>query len=93
MNAVWLLPLAAFVALAFTERRLHRGPTSATRPADHVLNVAGLIIQGSLVPLASFWLATRVLAVYFPESAGALAIGWWGAFLLNVVCIDFLYYW
>ncbi len=28
-----------------------------------------------------------------PGGAGILPIGWWGAFLLNFVVIDFLYYW
>jgi sterol desaturase/sphingolipid hydroxylase (fatty acid hydroxylase superfamily) len=30
--------------------------------------------------------------VRFPQYAGQLAIGWWGAFALNFVFVDFLYY-
>jgi sterol desaturase/sphingolipid hydroxylase (fatty acid hydroxylase superfamily) len=92
MSAVWLLPMIAFGVLALIEQRLERARSSATR-ADHLLNVAGLIIQGSAVPAAGYLLATQVLAVYFPQWAGSLALGWWGAFALNFVFVDFLYYW
>jgi sterol desaturase/sphingolipid hydroxylase (fatty acid hydroxylase superfamily) len=89
LTAGWYLPLVAFVALAALERRDGR---HAGGRADHLLNLAGLAIQGVAVPAAGYLIATQVLAVRFPESAGSLAIGWWGAFLLNFVVVDLLYY-
>jgi sterol desaturase/sphingolipid hydroxylase (fatty acid hydroxylase superfamily) len=89
----WLLPLLAFVLLAALERMLQPariGPAYAR--ADHLLNFAGLIIQGLVVPAAGYLIATRVLAMRLPDSAGTIRIGWMGAFALNFVAVDFLYY-
>lgn len=93
MHAVWLLPPIAFVLLAFAESRVANAAPGRYRPSDHALNIAGLAVQGLLVPLAGYLLATRGLAAWFPQWAGQLAIGWVGALLLNLVLVDFLYYW
>lgn len=94
MTMGWfLLPLVTFAALVALERALH--PATAAEQysaADHVLNLAGLGIQGVLVPLAGFLIATQWLAPSWPHAAGSLRIGWLGAFLLNFVAVDFLYY-
>lgn len=94
MTAFWLLPCMVFAALAIVERvsRAADARPSYT-PADHLLNLAGLAIQGAVVPLAGYWIATQWLAARWPEAAGSLAVGWLGAFLLNFVAVDFLYYW
>ena len=94
MTTGWYLPLAAFVALAALERAsaFRGGASHRGSRADHLLNLAGLAIQGAVIPVAGFLIATRVLAVHFPQLAGTLAIGWWGAFLLNFVVVDLLYY-
>jgi sterol desaturase/sphingolipid hydroxylase (fatty acid hydroxylase superfamily) len=68
-------------------------PRARYAPSDHALNLAGLAVQGALVPLAGYWMATQVLAVHLPRAAGTLPLGWLGAFLLNFVLVDFLYYW
>jgi sterol desaturase/sphingolipid hydroxylase (fatty acid hydroxylase superfamily) len=92
--ASWYLPLIAFASLVALERVCAQSPRVAVYArADHLLNLAGLAIQGALVPVAGYWLATRVLAVHWPQAAGTLELGWLGAFLLNFVVIDFLYYW
>lgn len=90
----WYLPLVVFALLVVLER------TSAARAAtipyardDHALNLAGLAIQGAGVPLAGYWIATEVLAAHWPQAQGTLALGWLGAFSLNFVIVDFLYYW
>jgi sterol desaturase/sphingolipid hydroxylase (fatty acid hydroxylase superfamily) len=92
VTASWLLPLITFALLATLERT---APRAAARyaAADHALNLAGLAVQGALVPLAGFWIATEVLAAHWPAAAGTLRLGWLGAFLLNFVVVDFLYYW
>ena len=50
-------------------------------------------MQGVLVPLAGYLIATRVLAEQLPQLAGCLPLGWFGAFALNFIGVDFLYYW
>ena len=95
MSAVWWLPLSAFLILAALEfagrpaRRAHGTPAAR---ADHALNLAGLLVQGAAIPAAGYAIATT-LAHFYPAHAAVLQVGWWGAFLLNFVVIDFLYYW
>ena len=88
MTMSWYLPLIAFALLVVLERDALRaaGPSAYTR-ADHLLNLSGLAIQGALVPLAGYWVATRVLTVHWPQAAGTLEVGWLGAFLLNFVAL------
>ena len=94
MTAVLALPVLTFAALFALERSLAAVRTDVRYShADHLLNLAGLAIQGAAVPAAGYLIATKVLATQFPGAAGALAIGWWGAFALNFVLVDFLYYW
>jgi sterol desaturase/sphingolipid hydroxylase (fatty acid hydroxylase superfamily) len=90
----FLLPLIAFAALACLERVMRSSPAMPRyAAADHLLNLAGLGVQGVVVPLAGYLIATRMLAAQWPELAGILRLGWWGAFALNFVAVDFLYYW
>jgi len=91
VTAAWYLPVIAFVLLAAVERTT-TSPRAGSARADHVLNLAGLAIQGAAIPVAGYLIATHVLAPAWPGAAGRLAIGWWGAFALNVVVVDFLYY-
>lgn len=91
MNAGWYLPLIVFVTLAVLERETPRPAIVASR-ADHFLNLAGLALQGIAIPAAGYLIATRVLAVEWPDLAGRFHIGLWGAFALNFVLVDLLYY-
>jgi sterol desaturase/sphingolipid hydroxylase (fatty acid hydroxylase superfamily) len=93
MNAGWYLPLIALASLAVLERVGPPAPRGAYAGSDHLLNLAGLAIQGIAVPLAGYWIAVELLSARWPYAAGALPIGWLGAFLLNFVVVDFLYYW
>lgn len=95
MTTGWVfLPLATFVTLVILECVLRSASTtSVCSVADRILNLAGLGVQGILVPLAGYLIATHGLALHWPEAAGTLKIGWWGAFMLNFVVVDFLYYW
>jgi sterol desaturase/sphingolipid hydroxylase (fatty acid hydroxylase superfamily) len=93
MDGMWLMPCIVFIALVAIEHatRPPHGPAASAR-ADHALNLAGLAIQGAVVPLAGYWIA-QGLAALWPGAAGGLHLGAIGAFLLNFVAVDFLYYW
>ena len=93
MTAALLLPVLTFSALLALECAFAGRAGAAYSRADHLLNLAGLAIQGAVVPALGYVLATEVLAARLPAAAGSLAIGWWGAFALNFVAVDFLYYW
>ena len=92
MTAMWYLPLIAFASLAVAERASQPASHGYGRQ-DHVLNLVGLAVQGIVVPLAGYWIATHLLAAAWPRGAGTLPLGWLGAFMLNFVVVDFLYYW
>jgi sterol desaturase/sphingolipid hydroxylase (fatty acid hydroxylase superfamily) len=94
MTAGWYEPLLALALLAVLERLCRPVQHQVSySPADHLLNLGGLAIQGIAVPLSGYLIAMHVLAVHWPQAAGMLEIGWFGAFLLNFVVVDFLYYW
>jgi sterol desaturase/sphingolipid hydroxylase (fatty acid hydroxylase superfamily) len=60
---------------------------------DWIIHLCGFLCQGAIIPWLGYLVATQVLPMWLPGGAGILPIGWWGAFLLNFVVIDFLYYW
>jgi sterol desaturase/sphingolipid hydroxylase (fatty acid hydroxylase superfamily) len=91
VTAAWYLPVFAFVALALLERVAPRRLPAGSR-ADHLLNLAGLVVQGVAVPAAGYLLVISVMAPRWPEYAAILPLGWWGAFMLNFVVVDLLYY-
>jgi sterol desaturase/sphingolipid hydroxylase (fatty acid hydroxylase superfamily) len=88
--AIALLPVAAFVLVWALERLAPAAPAPAHDRWDWSLNLIGLAIQGAAVPLAGLWLSTQILAPAFPDLA--LPLGFWGAFALSFVAVDFLYY-
>jgi len=94
VTAGWFLPLLVFASLVVLQRASRAAPqVPAYAPADHGLNLLGLAIQGLLVPASGYWIATSLLAAHWPGAAGSWHIGWIGAFIVNFVAIDFLYYW
>ena len=91
---IYTIPGAVFLLLAASEAMLPRTAGGASyRPWDKALNLIGLVFQGLIVPLSGYVLAVFVLQAHFPDWAGVLRIGFWGAFLLNIAGIDFIYYW
>ncbi|MBL8551699.1 MAG: sterol desaturase family protein [Hyphomonadaceae bacterium] len=86
------LPIAAFGIVWALERVAPAAPGPAHDRWDWTLNLVGLAVQGAGVPLLGLWLTRDVLAPALPQLAGALAIGFWGAFALNFIAIDLLYY-
>jgi sterol desaturase/sphingolipid hydroxylase (fatty acid hydroxylase superfamily) len=94
VTAGLVLPFIAFVSIVALERAMQPPATAPSYSrADRLLNFGGLVTQGLVVPAAGYFIATRVLAAHWPEAAGTLRIGWLGAFVLNFVVVDFLYYW
>ena len=91
--AVFLLPLMTFIGLWLLEKRLPTVPQQEHTLWDHLLHAVGLFIQGCVIPFAGYLLSLFVAPLLFPSSAGVLKLGWWGSFLLNLIGVDFLYYW
>jgi sterol desaturase/sphingolipid hydroxylase (fatty acid hydroxylase superfamily) len=87
------LPLFVFFILLWLEKkRPIRGTGTHYTAGDWLLNISGFFMQGIVIPLTGYCLATQVLPFFFPAAAGILPLGIIGAFLLNVIGIDFLYY-
>jgi sterol desaturase/sphingolipid hydroxylase (fatty acid hydroxylase superfamily) len=98
MNSVmtgWsLLPLFSFLLLLGLEQQAparHQERAFTTR--DWLLNLSGFAMQGLVIPLLGYYLATHLFPAWWPGLKGSLPLGFWGAFWLNFVGIDFLYYW
>lgn len=88
-----ILPFAAFILLCWLEMRLPaKIHATAYSVGDWIMNLSGFFMQGIVVPFAGYFIAAHVLPNYFPSGQGILPLGIVGAFLLNVVGVDFLYY-
>ena len=91
---IYAIPGVAFVLLAIGEAVLPRANCGrAYGPCDIALNLVGLGFQGLVVPVAGYLFAVLFLQTSLPLLAGTLQIGFWSAFLLNVIGVDFVYYW
>jgi len=91
---IFALPAITFLGLWGLERVLPTLTQShSSTKWDHVLNVLGLMIQGCVVPVIGYWISQSILPFIAPKALGILHLGWWGAFLLNFIFVDFLYYW
>ncbi len=56
------------------------------------MNLSGFLMQGLVIPFAGYVLATSLFPKILPDYKGVLTLGWTGAFLLNFIGVDFLYY-
>ena len=94
MNWLLLSPALAFVILVLGERGL---PCVARRRrydrGDWLLNLSGFAFQGLAIPTLGYLITTRLLPQIWPQAQGVLPFGYWGAFALNFVGVDLLYYW
>lgn len=93
MNPLLVIPAVTFLVLLVGEWRFPRRAQERYGTWDWVIHLSGFLVQGALIPLLGYVIATRILPGWIPHWAGVLKLGWWGAFLLNFVFIDFLYYW
>lgn len=87
------LPATIFVLLQLGELSLPCSQQRSYQPLDWLLNITGLFIQGVLIPLAGIVLAYNVFPTLPFLQQGVIPFHFWGAFFLNFVVIDFLYYW
>ena len=91
---IFAIPSLTFILLWVLERIL---PTVAQgqppQSWDKVLNGIGLFMQGCVVPGCGYLASQKILPLLLPHWQGSLSLGWWGAFLLNIIGVDFLYYW
>ena len=61
--------------------------------SDWALDLAGLGIQGTLVPLLQVTAVLAALQAFVPGARGSLHLPGWAGFGLNFVAVDYLYYW
>ena len=94
MSPLTYIPTLTFVALLAGEWLAPRHTTAAKHGGwDWMIHLSGFFVQGVIIPMCAYVMATQLLPRLFPDGAGILPLGWWGAFLLNFVFVDFLYYW
>jgi sterol desaturase/sphingolipid hydroxylase (fatty acid hydroxylase superfamily) len=60
---------------------------------DWILDSVGLFLQGILIPLLQMTVVYQFYRYLFPFQEGCLHLSAIGAFLLNFVVLDYLYYW
>ncbi|MEZ5303971.1 MAG: sterol desaturase family protein [Verrucomicrobiales bacterium] len=91
----WLLyiPLLAFLLLLGGEAWLGRRQPNRHGPWDWAIHLSGFAFQGAVIPACGYLLASRALPAALPDFANVVPLGWVGAFLLNFVFVDFLFYW
>jgi len=93
-----LITLAAFWILVLAgATRTERRQAYARKPvAAWVLDAIGLGVQGGLVPLIELGLVVSGLRLLAPGLGGSVRLpgdGLVAGFLLNVIAVDYLYYW
>lgn len=84
---------ATFWALVLPLLGTRRGREAlrARTAGEWGMDLAGLLVQGTLVPLMGTALAWGLWSRLLP--GGGLPVGVVGGFLVNVVLVDYLYYW
>lgn len=90
-----MIVFIAFLALTIITLALRDTRASLLRRnfQDWTLDASGLVIQGALIPALQSTLVYTILFLLAPRLKGTLEISNAGAFLLNFVAVDYLYYW
>lgn len=70
-----------------------RARLRAKSRADWFLDLANLSIQGTLIPLLQVSVATALLPWLVPSLHGRLPLGFWGGLAVELLVVDYLYYW
>jgi sterol desaturase/sphingolipid hydroxylase (fatty acid hydroxylase superfamily) len=60
---------------------------------DWALDLAGLFVQGLVVPTLGLALVVDTLEPVVPSLRGAVSLGPWSGFVLSFVVVDYAYYW
>jgi len=88
------LPILTFMVLSLGEFVLRTIPVRGQETrADVLINLSGFAMQGAAVPAVAYFVSHSLLPQLAPAGEGVLGLGFWGAFLLCLVGVDFLYYW
>lgn len=85
--AFWILAAATLLPKEGRSQALSRSR------GDWWVDMTGLIAQGIVVPALQATLVFALLNAVWPEARAALPMPFWGAFALNFIGIDYLYYW
>ena len=89
----WIL-LIAFWLLLLGTAVSSRGIAIFRRdPEDWIIDSAGLLIQGTVIPLAQIYIVAALLQWISPDSAGIVVMSPVLSFFLCFVGVDYLYYW
>lgn len=89
-----VLPLAFVLLLLLTFARAEQRRDAREKPAlDWGVDLAGLAVQGTLVPALQVGVGLTALRWLVPGWEGAVRLPEIAGFLLNFVVIDYLYYW
>ena len=95
MTTHFLIILAVFWLLAASTLLVpQKRRTAFTRTkAEWAVDLIGLTMHGTIVPLFQTLVVYGVLAYVAPKWHGVVTMPWLAAFALNFVVIDYLYYW
>ena len=87
--------LAAFWALMLPTLSRRRARTALRNKPwqDWVLDLVGLAVQGVAIPALQLAVVWALLLALKPTARGVWSIPGWQALLLNLVVVDYLYYW
>jgi sterol desaturase/sphingolipid hydroxylase (fatty acid hydroxylase superfamily) len=88
-----LVPFFSFLVLFALEKKFPASMTNKRFTAsDWLMNLSGFGMQGLVIPFVGYFLAAYYIPTLLPDSQGILPLGFAGAFLLNFIGVDFLYY-
>lgn len=87
-----LLVLATFLIL-LVAHRLARRPFATRAPGDWTIDLAGLAVQGAVIPLVGTAALLGVCLAVAPALRACVSLSALPAFLASFVLVDYLYYW
>ena len=88
------IPMLTFLALSLGENVLRTVPVQGQETGvDMFINLSGFAMQGAAVPAIGYLVSHSLLPRLAPAGEGVMGFGFWEAFLLCLVGVDFLYYW
>lgn len=88
-----MIVFAAFAVLIAATALVRGWKYFDRTPGEWLVDGAGLVVQGVVVPLIETFAIVAVLAAVAPKLRGSLSMPFAAAFALNFVVIDYAYYW
>jgi sterol desaturase/sphingolipid hydroxylase (fatty acid hydroxylase superfamily) len=92
---MWWIPLCTFWLLLLFSlgRKKYRAGLRHKATEDWLLDLSGLFVQGWVIPLLELALVYGAMKLIFPSLEGTLTLGIEATFFLQLVVVDYLYYW